>query len=202
MYETDNLVQYITNNINQDKVVFIINGNGGSGKDYLIQVLQSESKLYVKNESVIDPVKNMMYKYGSWDGIKDEKGRKLLSDVKKALDEYSDFTSNYIIDKFNLFIKGDYDVLFIHCGNLKQINTLKELFTPHCRVYTLFVESSTGGCIDDPRYDENDEFDKNRDKSQYDLYFYNSYELYEPEKNENPTKAFINLIISKVNGVG
>lgn len=199
MYEYEDLVEYVTNNISDKKMVFIINGNGGSGKDYLINNLRGNiNGLDFWNESVIDPVKLKAYSPDLWDGEKDKKGRILLNDMKKAFDRYNDFTSRYIINVFNSFMneKEDADILFIHCGNLKQINTLKKLFISHCPVRTLFIQTPVKELNDDPRYNENDENEKNRDSTYYDLSFYNTYTHIDGYVDHNK-KKFADLILSE-----
>ena len=77
--------------------IIVINGKGGVGKDTLIKAVRSmnEPHIEVYNESSIDPIRGMAAR--SFDGIenlseaakvKDNAYRKLLSDMKKAVDDY------------------------------------------------------------------------------------------------------------------
>ena len=70
----------------------IINGSGGVGKDLFCNhakiVLRSMNKEFF-NYSTVDYVKESAMKLG-WNGIKDERGRKFLSDLKAAMTEYND----------------------------------------------------------------------------------------------------------------
>lgn len=101
--------------------IFIVNGYPQSGKtlfaEYADEILKQEFQgCVIIRTSVIDPVKYVASKIG-WDGNKDDRGRKLLSDLKDALDVYCDFTFCNI-DKFAessadfMFIdaRSDYDI--------------------------------------------------------------------------------------------
>lgn len=75
------------------KKIIIINGRGGVGKDTMINVLQNSDQYAgrVGNISSIDPIRKAVNELiGNQDPIKDNKYRKLLSDVKMALTAYND----------------------------------------------------------------------------------------------------------------
>ena len=57
-----------------EKIVIIINGLGGAGKDTLCDLVAKHYK--VRNVSAITPIKNIAQKYG-WNGEKDVKSDKL-----------------------------------------------------------------------------------------------------------------------------
>ena len=112
--------------------IVIINGQGGSGKDTFVGFCQEGLK-DVWNISTIDYVKKLAFSVG-WDGQKDDKGRKLLSDLKDALTEYGDIPFNVIIDNVHA-IRYNYQmthededkaVVFIHCREPKEIDKLKK----------------------------------------------------------------------------
>lgn len=112
----------------------IINGSGGVGKDlfcnYAKIVLRSMRKEFF-NYSTVDYVKESAMKLG-WNGIKDERGRKFLSDLKAAMTEYNDIpfkiTCSFVED-FTRSYKSSYNVEpdgigFIHCREKKEIDKL------------------------------------------------------------------------------
>lgn len=67
--------------------ILIINGKGFSGKDTFVDYLEKYAK--VNRYSTIDNIKDIAKKYFDWNGEKDLKGRKLLSDLKIASIEYN-----------------------------------------------------------------------------------------------------------------
>lgn len=78
----------------KDKVI-IINGSNAAGKDTFVNtvfnlVKQDKSKhLIMTHNSSISGIKKMLQDNSIWDGVKDERGRKLLCDVKIAIDRYN-----------------------------------------------------------------------------------------------------------------
>ena len=70
--------------------VFVINGTGGSGKSTFISYCKSFNPK-VCEISAVDHVKTVAILAG-WDGIKDERGRKFLADIKDAMDRYDDLS--------------------------------------------------------------------------------------------------------------
>ena len=183
MYSYDELIKEVTNNIYIcRKLVIIINGNGKSGKDFLINSLIDRG-LHILNESAIDPIKIILQSNGIWDGKKDQKGRQLLASTKTVFDEYNDFTTRYIINKFNSFVnEKNESIMFIHCGTLKQIRLFKKLFKQSCHVKSLYIDSlSTDTCTDDPRYINGEDADMHN----YDLYFMNVYSTKDEDIKKN-----------------
>ena len=71
----------------KDKIVIIINGKGGAGKDTVCDIA---AKFYkVEIISAITPIKEIATSFG-WRGEKDRRARKFLSDLKRAFIEYND----------------------------------------------------------------------------------------------------------------
>ena len=80
--------------------MFVVNGFPGSGKtlfaEYCDSILKEKfNHCSILRTSVVDPIKAIARVIG-WNGDKDEKGRKLLSDLKDTLDSYNHFTFNSI----------------------------------------------------------------------------------------------------------
>ena len=110
--------------------IYVVNGAAGSGKT----TFENNVKTIVGNDcyilSTIDPIKDVAKSLG-WNGVKDLKGRKFLSDLKDLLTEYNDYSFNYIQNKV-LDIKIDYHymgcdyspLIFIDCREPVEIKKL------------------------------------------------------------------------------
>lgn len=116
------------------KKIFILNGSGGVGKDtfvrYVDAYITGVRKYFVAHISSIEPIKEKAWQIG-WDGQKDEKGRKLLSDIKMALSEYNDEPFEYIKTKIERFIDDARiinGVLFIDIREPEEIDRVKQIF--------------------------------------------------------------------------
>lgn len=102
------------------KLIVVINGRGGVGKDTLCDVVGQRFKTF--NVSSITPIKEVAWELG-WDNIKDEKGRKFLSDLKAITMQYNpDFFIDYLIEKVKSFYLSDDEVMFVHIREIDQIN--------------------------------------------------------------------------------
>ena len=111
------------------KLAIIINGKGGSGKDTCIEGLQAlyGGEAHVNNVSTIDPIKEAAKLIG-WDGNKDDKSRKFLSDLKDALEEWQDIPFNSIRADYNMAKEINTDLLFIDAREPKDIERIKKEF--------------------------------------------------------------------------
>ena len=67
------------------KLIVVMNGKGGVGKDTLCDSLRE--KYRVMNISAIDPIKEIARQYG-WNGEKDDRARLFLAELKQALTDY------------------------------------------------------------------------------------------------------------------
>lgn len=103
-------------------MVVVINGRSGVGKDSLIEFAARE--MNVRNVSSIDRVKKLALGAG-WDGVKDERGRQLLIDLKQALIDYNDLPTKYMIEEYNDFKKSDDDIMFVHIREPEEIRKLE-----------------------------------------------------------------------------
>ena len=131
------------------KVVLVINGKGGTGKDTCIDSLAD--KFNICNISSIDPVRKIATYFG-YDGKKDAAGRKFLSDLKLAASAYNNFPTKYIISDIRLFVENkmlaeNYEPLEIFCTHIREaeeIDKLKAAMTlefPDVPVVTVLVRS-------------------------------------------------------------
>ena len=116
------------------KLVIVINGSGGAGKDTLCDMAAKHFETV--NVSSIDPIKRIARENG-WNGEKDLKSRKFLADLKQLFTEYNDLPTKYIIEKYKEFLcrviscllvliyyfeEGDYesaaDIFYLFCISL------------------------------------------------------------------------------------
>lgn len=115
--------------------IIIINGTGGSGKDSFVKACQNIDPT-IQNISSVNYVKQVAYELG-WDGVKDTKGRRFLSDLKMALSAYNDAP-------FIMTIKDieDYDknaTVFVHIRESDDISKYKAYFEHNGDIVTTVV---------------------------------------------------------------
>lgn len=101
-----------------DKIVLVINGAGGVGKDTLCELSAKHFK--VKNISSVDPIKEIA-KFAGWTGVKDDRARKFLADLKQLTAEYNDFPTNWAMAEYEKFLTTDEQILFVHIREPHEI---------------------------------------------------------------------------------
>lgn len=108
------------------KKIFIINGSGGSGKDTFVSLIEK----YVKtlNYSSVDEIKKIAYNNFGWDCNKNDKGRKLLSELKRISTEYNDAPFNYLKQCVEEFKNSEFEFCFLHIREPEEIKRAKEEF--------------------------------------------------------------------------
>ena len=99
--------------------ILIINGKGRSGKDEFVNQLEKYVK--VKRYSTIDNIKSIAKRYFYWDGQKDNKGRKLLSDLKIASIEYNNQPHEDMIKAIQEAKKKNYDIFACMIRDIPEI---------------------------------------------------------------------------------
>ena len=102
---------YVNSGCYMKKLVIVINGSGGVGKDTLCDIAAKHYK--VKNISSITPIKKIAADCG-WDGQKDDKSRKFLSDLKLLCVEYNDYPTRWALAEYLDFKNTDEDIMFVH----------------------------------------------------------------------------------------
>ena len=105
--------------------IIIINGKGGVGKDTLVDAIKSRYVVYTA--SAIDVIKKVAKIIG-WNGDKDLKSRKFLSDLKMLSIEYNDYPTKYLLGEIESFVFSDAQVMFIHIREPEEIAKLKNEF--------------------------------------------------------------------------
>ncbi len=120
------------------KLIVVINGGGGVGKDTLITSLTEKYK--VANVSSVDPIK-MIASQNGWSGEKDDKARLFLSELKRVFSEYNDLPTKYLVSKTCQFVSSDSEILFLHIREPEQIEHYKNEISSHGNICaTLLVE--------------------------------------------------------------
>lgn len=113
-------------------MIFITNGAAGSGKttfEHNVQKIVGDRTCYIL--STIDPIKEIARKAG-WDGTKDLKSRKFLSDLKDLLTKYNDYSFDYICNQIHSIreewagwgLDIDSLIIFIDCREPEEIKRL------------------------------------------------------------------------------
>lgn len=95
------------------KLVIIINGAGGAGKDTIVDIVGKHYR--VMNRSSIDPIKNAAEVGGvNPKEFKTARGRRFLSDLKRLFIDYEDTPTKYLVNEFVQFAQGKDEVMFAH----------------------------------------------------------------------------------------
>ncbi|MCM1215932.1 MAG: hypothetical protein NC548_15605 [Lachnospiraceae bacterium] len=154
------------------KVIIIINGKGGVGKDTLINFTRLEYG-GVSMISAIDPIKEIAKQYGYSENDKNDKARKFLSDLKRVFIEWNELPMQYLLSGIESFVDGPDDILFIHIREKSEIDKLKDAIVKkyQCtkiKLFTLLVKNKR---IDDKTF--GNESDDDVDNYNYDLIYHN-----------------------------
>ena len=118
------------------KEIIIINGSGGVGKDTFVNFCSKY--VLTLNYSSVDEIKHVAQELG-WQGGKEEKDRKFLSDLKLLSTDYNNFPFKCICNKIEAFKQGREDLLFIH---IRDIPEIKAVIKKYPNVKTLLVKNS------------------------------------------------------------
>ena len=114
--------------------IICINGYPRSGKDTFVSFCYEYGSI-IQSYSTVDFVKKVA-KICGWDGVKDLKGRKFLSDLKDILTEYDDIPVKKIKEKIldlikpieNLGYNTDRIIFFIHTREPEELQRFKDEF--------------------------------------------------------------------------
>ncbi len=166
------------------KLCIVINGAGGVGKDTLCDFANKYFK--VMNISSITPIKELAAMCG-WDGRKDDRSRKFLSDLKLLTVEYNDFPTNWAKERYTEFLDSDCELLFVHIREPGEIEKFVSATAGEAK--TLLVRG--GERMKKAHYgNSSDDEVENYD---YDFYFVNDGSL---EDAERDFAAFLREILA------
>lgn len=87
-------------------MIIMLTGKAGCGKDTAYKIMKKYANKSIKRYAFADPLKNIAYGVG-WDGIKNEKGRKLLVSLGKAINQYQ---KNFFVFEAANAITEDKDI--------------------------------------------------------------------------------------------
>ena len=144
------------------KRIIIINGSGGVGKDTFVEFCSNFTG--VKNISSVDKVKEAARILVGWNGEKNDKTRKLLSDLKQLSIDYNNYPLIYIDNQTKEFMLDDsQSLMFIHIRESSEIEKVKNAIGAK----TLLITSNRVAKI------ETNKSDANVEDFQYDYYIEN-----------------------------
>lgn len=106
--------------------IYVVNGAPGAGKTTFEKTVETLS-YNCSIISTIDPIKERAFLFG-WDGVKDAKGRKLLSDLKRAWVEYGDQPYTWLEEIFKFARYTRTDAIFIDCREPEEIKEICKRF--------------------------------------------------------------------------
>lgn len=137
--------------------IIILNGKGTVGKDTFAQQLSSlcKTKIY----STIDNIKQIALNDFQWDGVKDFKGRKLLSDLKLASMNYNEKPYNDMIDAILKAQEDNFDLFICMIRDISEIEKISNDDRFINDVFTVIITSentknvSFGNVADDSVFD-------------------------------------------------
>ena len=157
-----------------NKAVIVINGSGGVGKDTLCELAGGHFRVY--NMSTIMPVKDIAAQCG-WDGAKDDRSRKFLSDLKSLLAEYNDYPTLWAKERFLEFMASENEIMFMHIREPQEI--VKFVNATEGVAKTLLVRG--GDRMTKAHYGNRS--DDEVENFEYDYYFTNDKSLGEAEED-------------------
>ena len=178
------------------KYRIIINGTGGSGKDTFVNLVKDyvseKATISVYNISSVDLIKKAAEILG-WDGKKDEKSRKFLSDMKDLSTNYNDGPINYMVEKVHTMeyfayktYQHIYDprhtITFFHVREPEEIQKLKDILDKDedTKTYTMLIDATKRINIIDSNH-----ADANVLNYDYDIIIDNNSDIHNLEENVN-----------------
>ena len=158
------------------KEIVVINGSGGVGKDTFVQFCNEYTP--IMNISSVDKVKEAAKVLAGWNGEKDEKSRKFLSDLKELGIEYNDAPFKYISNMAEEFKKSDKQIMFVHVRESEEIEKCKKCLNAK----TLLITNKNVAAIN------TNISDRDVDKYEYDYHISNDGTL---EELKQKAKEFL-----------
>ncbi len=156
------------------KIALVINGRGGVGKDTLCDLAAKHFRVY--NISSVDPIKDIARTCG-WDGRKDDKSRRFLSDLKALTVAYNNYPTVWAKERYFGFLESDYEIMFLHIREPEEIVKFVEATGGAAKTLLIrggarMTKASYGNVSDD-----------GVENYTYDYYFVNDKSLEEAERD-------------------
>lgn len=165
--------------------IIVINGMGGVGKSTFVSLCHEIDPMVIET-STVDFVKEIALQAG-WDGIKDEKGRRLLSDIKDALERYNNIPNK----KIDEFIESHPDsIIFVNAREPHNIQYYKNKYN----AIAVLVVNSNAKTIKGNHADENV-----YDYEYYDFTIYNEKTIIELKDKAKILMEYINAPLTFFN---
>lgn len=162
--------------------VFIVNGQGGSGKTTFEDFVAEACEGDVAVVSMIDYTKQCAAKLG-WNGAKDEKDRRFLSDLKDALTAWDDSPFLTTCAMARMAIKEGCDIVFIDAREPNDIDRLKETFDCYTMLIKRGEQKDYGNHADDNVFNYN-----------YDIVVENNGTF---DELRSTAKAFVEMLVEE-----
>lgn len=126
--------------------VIVINGSGTVGKSTFVSLCHEIDPRVIET-STVDFVKEIALQAG-WDGVKDEIGRRFLSELKEAMEHYHDIPNQ----KVKEFIQSHLDnIIFVNVREPHNIQYYRDVYN----AITVLVTNSNAKEIQGNHADEN-----------------------------------------------
>ena len=171
-------------------MIVIINGVAQSGKDTFVEYckqIKESRDIVIFNLSYIDSTKYIAKSFLDWDGNKDEKGRKLLSELEKIRIDYNNAPFDDIVHKIRWSKKSvnENNIIFVHCRRSTEIKKLKDYYKDDC--ITLLIRRNEITIPDN-------ESDQDVFNTGYDIVIENNYDL---NYLKNKAKLFVKYVFEE-----
>jgi hypothetical protein len=153
--------------MNPNKLIIAINGKAQTGKDTICDFIINNYR--AEKKSSITPILKIARDNG-WDGVKDTKSRKFLSDLKRAFIDFNNLPNKYLIEECGKFLKSDNDIMFVHIRENDQITDFLANVKDSCQYCTLLVNNAK----DDKPVMWGNVSDDYADNYLYDYIYYNA----------------------------
>jgi hypothetical protein len=176
-------------------IVLIVNGAPEVGKDIFTSNIKKIFDADSNNDriynyiSTVDHIKEIALTSFDWDGVKDESGRRLLSDLKDASTRYNSGPFKKVvskIDNLDVFYDGYTILSIVHSREPDEISKFKEYYKDNC--YTILIKRKTDVLI-------SNHADANVDKYRYEYEIDNNGTL---EEFYDKCIDFINALKIKI----
>ena len=126
--------------------------------------------------TVLTPIKELATLAG-WDGGKDDRDRKFLSDLKLLCVDYNDYPTRWAKERYDEFLNSDDAIMFLHIREPKEIE--KFVRATDGEALTMLIRG--GARMNKSHY--GNQSDDGVENYGYDYYFMNDKTLQEAEVN-------------------